>query len=102
MWPRSNWPGSGAPGSGQVIVWTFIIGMIRSYSFNSTVRLALWAIVVLGVLLRLYRITANEFLFYDEGMYLGYNRSFLNLVAANPPRNIHELCIILGLMVKMA
>ncbi len=55
-----------------------------------------------GVFLRLWHITANQFLFYDEGMYLGYNRHFLNLVAANPPKDLNELFIILALMIKAA
>lgn len=51
---------------------------------------------------RLYRITSNDLLFYDEGMYLGYNRAFLNLVANNPPQNLNDLWIIIGLMWKAA
>ena len=35
-------------------------------------------------------------------MYLGYYREFLNLVAANPPKNFSELFVILGLMFKGA
>ena len=52
--------------------------------------------------MRLYKITTHNFLFYDEGMYLGYNRPFLDLVAANPPKNLNELLIILGLIFKAA
>ncbi len=67
-------------------------------------RLNLWIIITLlvGIWLRLYQITANQFLFYDEGMYLGYNHKFLRLVAANPPHNLSELGVILGLMFKSA
>lgn len=65
-----------------------------------------WALslfaIGLGIFLRFWHITSNQFLFYDEGMYLGYNRNFIELVAANPPRDIHELFIILGLMIKAA
>src|SRR3989338_6960800 len=66
------------------------------------VKIILFMLFIAGVLLRLYHITANEFLFYDEGMYLGYNRAFLDLVAANPPKNINEFSIILGLMFTTA
>ncbi len=56
----------------------------------------------LGFVLRFWNITNNQFLFYDEGMYLGYNRKFLDLVALNLPKDIHELFIILGVMFKTA
>jgi len=59
-------------------------------------------IVVAGLILRLFNIGQNQFLFYDEGMYLGYNRAFLNLVANNPAHNLGELGIILSLMFKTA
>jgi hypothetical protein len=58
--------------------------------------------IVIGLFLRFWHITNNQFLFYDEGMYLGHNRNFLNLVEANPPRSINELFIILGIMFKVA
>ncbi len=62
----------------------------------------LLVVLAVAVLFRFWHITLNQFLFYDEGMYLGYNRRFLDLVAANPPKDIHELFIILGLMFKAA
>jgi hypothetical protein len=65
-----------------------------------------WSLAVvalaLGLILRLWQINTNQFLFYDEGMYLGYNRRFLDLVAVNPPKDLHEFFIILGLMTKAA
>ena len=64
--------------------------------------LASFLAIGLGILLRFWRITDNQFLFYDEGMYLGYNRKFLNLVAANPPKDINEFFIILNLMFTVA
>ena len=63
----------------------------------------LTGIIILAALsIRFYHIGENQFLFYDEGMYLGYNRLFLNLVANNPPHDLNELSIILSLMFKTA
>jgi len=59
-------------------------------------------IILAGLIIRFYHISDNQFLFYDEGMYLGYNRAFLDLVANNPPHNLGELGIIMSLMFKMA
>jgi hypothetical protein len=64
-----------------------------------------WVVFVLftiGVFLRFWHITDNQFFFYDEGMYLGYNRQFLKLVASHPPHDLHELFLILGSMIKAA
>jgi hypothetical protein len=58
--------------------------------------------LLLGVLFRLWQITAPQFLFYDEGMYLGYNRQILNLISANPPKDLPEFFVILGVLVKIA
>jgi len=63
---------------------------------------AIGLIILLGLLIRLYHISDNQFLFYDEGMYLGYNRAFLNLVANNPAHDLNELGIILSLIFKTA
>src|SRR5262249_34268320 len=43
-----------------------------------------------------------QFLFYDEGMYLGYNRPMLELIAHNPAHDLKELGIILSVMLKTA
>src|ERR1700733_5548809 len=59
-------------------------------------------VILAGLIVRLYHISDNQFLFYDEGMYLGYNRAFLNLVANNPPHDLNEFLIILSLMFKTA
>lgn len=75
--------------------------MMQSYSFKHTVKILI-GVLIAGIVLRLYGLTADAFLFYDEGMYLGQNRSFLHLVAANPPKSMHEFAIILGLMFKAA
>ena len=59
-------------------------------------------VTIAGLLVRLYHISDNQFLFYDEGMYLGYNRAFLNLVANNPAHDLNELGIIISLILKTA
>lgn len=59
-------------------------------------------IILAGLVIRLYHISDDQFLFYDEGMYLGYNRAFLGLVANNPAHDLNEFIIILSLMFKTA
>jgi len=69
---------------------------------KSLVPATIGLIVFIGLVIRLYRISDNQFLFYDEGMYLGYNRAFLNLVANNPAHSLSEFGVILSLMFKTA
>jgi len=73
--------------------------MLKSKSFLYSI---IGLIILAGLILRLYHISDNQFLFYDEGMYLGYNRAFLNLVANNPAHDLNELGIILSLIFKTA
>jgi len=70
--------------------------------FKSLIPTIIGLIICIGLFLRLTHITDNQFLFYDEGMYLGYNRAFLDLVANNPAHNIGEWGVILSLMFKTA
>jgi hypothetical protein len=63
---------------------------------------AIGLVIIAGLLVRFYHISDNQFLFYDEGMYLGYNRMFLDLVANNPAHDLKELGIILSVMFKTA
>lgn len=81
---------------------SFTIGNKRFSYSKSTVSIAIAIFVAAVVIVRFYRITSNDFVFYDEGMYLGYNRAFLELVAANPPKNLQEYFIITGLIFKTA
>ena len=69
---------------------------------KSLIPYAIGFIALAGLIIRLYHISDNQFLFYDEGMYIGYNRVFLNLVANNPAHDLNELGIILSLMAKAA
>jgi len=70
--------------------------------FKSLLPVIAGLIILIGLLCRLYHISDNQFLFYDEGMYLGYNRAFLDLVANNPAHDLNEFGIILSLMFKTA
>lgn len=70
--------------------------------FKSSIPFITGLIIFLGLVFRLYHINENQFLFYDEGLYIGYNRAFLNLVANNPAHNLNELGIILSLIFKTA
>jgi hypothetical protein len=69
---------------------------------NPFIPVIIGLIIFLGLLMRLYHINDNQFLFYDEGMYLGYNRAFVNLVANNPAHDLNEFGIILSVMFKTA
>lgn len=40
---------------------------------------------ILGVALRVYHITRNDFVFYDEGFYLNYSRFFGDIMERHPP-----------------
>jgi 4-amino-4-deoxy-L-arabinose transferase-like glycosyltransferase len=70
--------------------------------FKSFIIPGIGLIILTGLFFRLYHISDNQFLFYDEGLYIGYNRAFLNLVANNPAHNPAELGIILSLIFKTA
>lgn len=70
--------------------------------FKSFLPATIGLVILAGLVIRYYHISDNQFLFYDEGMYLGYNRAFLNLVANNPPHNLGDLGIIISLMLRMA
>lgn len=37
--------------------------------------------ILIGIVLRFYQITANDFIFYDEGYYLNYNRELMEIIA---------------------
>ncbi len=69
---------------------------------NKWVYAALGLLALMAIWLRCYNITANEFVFYDEGMYLVENRKLLHLIEANPARNPGEFIAILGVLVKSA
>ncbi len=59
-------------------------------------------IIVFGIILRFWHITTDNVLFYDEGMYVMDAKPLVDVVAANPPKNLHELAIVTGLLGKAA
>ncbi len=45
------------------------------------------ALIGLGILMRFYQITRDEFYLYDEGLYLNYNHMLLKLWNLHPPQD---------------
>jgi len=45
------------------------------------------AVILLGIGLRFWHIAQSDFVFYDEGYYLNFNRQFGQFVSIHPPRN---------------
>ena len=64
--------------------------MVDKLRFPWKIASLIAVLIVAALFLRLDHITDNQFLFYDEGMYLGYNRNILNLIASNPPKDLSE------------
>ncbi|MCB1707050.1 MAG: hypothetical protein KDI17_19480, partial [Halioglobus sp.] len=59
---------------------TFLTGQWRKMVYGLLI-----VIVVLGVIGRFWNITANSFVFYDEGLFLQHNIDFLYYVKQHPP-----------------
>lgn len=51
---------------------------------------AFLSVSLIGIIFRFYKITANQFFFYDEGLYLNLNRKFLTIVEHNFPQNFQD------------
>ena len=51
---------------------------------------SLIGLVIIGILMRLYHITQNDFFLYDEGFYLNYNHLLVRLMTSHPPENFHD------------
>ena len=60
------------------------------------------ALGLLGIFVRFYQITQNQFVYYDEGMWLGANREFVAAVTYNPPHTFNELVKILQINLKLS
>lgn len=54
--------------------------------------------IVLGCLLRVFEITQNSFIFYDEGMYLNHNRNILLKIEQFPAKDANEFFAILKVL----
>lgn len=72
------------------------------YFSKFTINSLLILCAALALFFRSYNITHYNFIFYDEGMYLDYNRAFLQIVANNPPKNLSEFFIILKMIFNAA
>ena len=70
----------------------------KSPLFKKIVFILFFVLIVAGIYFRFYHITDNDFLFYDEGMWLGYHRDFVQLVDWNPPKSFPELLKIVSLI----
>ncbi|HOW36125.1 MAG TPA: hypothetical protein PL155_06910 [Candidatus Omnitrophota bacterium] len=60
------------------------------------------AVCLFGIWLRFYRITANNFFLYDEGLYLDLHRQYLELITKYPPKDFHNFMGALGLCFRLA
>jgi len=61
---------------------------IRRYE-RATIFIVL-ILIVSGVVFRFYNITENQFVYYDEGMWLNYNRDLVNNIERNPPQTFQD------------
>ncbi len=52
--------------------------------------LTVFFILGIGIGLRFYHITRDDFFLYDEGFYLNYNRVFLKMMEIVPPHNFSQ------------
>ncbi len=57
---------------------------------------------ILGVLGRFYQITQNQFVYYDEGMWLGAGRDFVSLLQHNLPKDFNELINVLRINLHLS
>ncbi|MFH1359430.1 MAG: hypothetical protein ABIJ41_00140 [Candidatus Omnitrophota bacterium] len=55
---------------------------------------------LVGVGLRFYHITSNDFVFYDEGLYLNHSRNLLELIEQHFPQNISDCRKVVNLWFK--
>lgn len=59
-------------------------------SYLDTQKIGWWgmlALIGLGILMRFFEITRDEFYLYDEGLYLNYNHMLLKLWSLHPPES---------------
>ena len=59
-------------------------------------------LLILGIGMRFYRITENQFIYYDEGMYLTHNIDFLYYLKGHPVENVHQFLRYLSVLFHFA
>ncbi len=59
-------------------------------------------LIAVGILFRFYRITDNQFIFYDEGYYLNYNYQYLKIIAQNSATNLPDIFKELSLFLRLS
>ncbi len=72
------------------------------YNKNQIILILSIFLVVVGVGLRFYHITRDDFVFYDEGFYLNHNRLLGDLLEKSYPTNFSDLMKALGVFTKLA
>ncbi len=60
------------------------------------------AIAFLGIGMRFFEITHNQFFYYDEGLFLNNNLSFLRFVSSHPPQNINRVLSYLTILTHLS
>ncbi|HOY09371.1 MAG TPA: hypothetical protein PLB05_04770 [Candidatus Omnitrophota bacterium] len=65
--------------------------LIRDKRTTGTILLVLATLFIFfGVIFRCFHITDNDFIFYDEGYYLNYNRQVMFIIANHPPQDFGD------------
>ena len=70
--------------------------------FRKIAVVILILIVGLGVFGRFYRITENQFVYYDEGLYLNHNVNFLYYLKSHPPDSFGKFFKYIEICLHMA
>lgn len=72
------------------------------FSFRKCIIAILILITALGCAFRFYHITQNQFIYYDEGMWLNHQRGFVTFIEKNPPKNLNDLSKILEISMHIS
>ncbi len=72
--------------------------LVRSQIFQPVC----WILIILGIFLRFVQISRHDFIFYDEGMYLGHNRELLEKIVQFPAKNPQEMVSIIKILFNSA
>lgn len=74
----------------------------KSTTYKKLGWLGVVILIAIGILARFYRITQNEFFFFDEGLYLNLHRHYLELIDNLKPRSFHDIFGAFYLCVRLA